>query len=66
MIDHSDESAIRRAAAALVAKLDTIHEDHRYQAVWTIAQAHNGSYEGPQYRDELEALRSLLTIAREP
>lgn len=66
MTDHSDESAIRKAAAALVAKLDAIHEDPRYQAVWIIAKVRNGSYEGPQYRDELEALRSLLTIARKP
>jgi hypothetical protein len=51
--------ALREAATALVRKIDRVHRDPRYEAVWCISQLHVGPYEGPQFKDELDALREL-------
>lgn len=57
--------AMVEAATALVAKLDAVHADPKYGAVWAIAQAHYGQYDGPKYEDELNTLRAALA-ARTP
>jgi hypothetical protein len=51
---------VREAAQRLVAKLDIVHDDPAYQSVWTLHQVHGGQYSGPQYAEELEALRLAL------
>lgn len=48
------------AAAALVARLDAVHADPRYQAVWAMYQIHGGQYTEPKYETELAALRDAL------
>lgn len=57
---------IRDRAAALVAKLDQVHADKRFEAVWDTAQAHLGPYTGPSYTAELNALDLALALAAEP
>lgn len=52
--------AATKAARALVARLDEVHEHPAYRAVWTIAQMHLGPYDGPTYVDALAALRTAL------
>ena len=50
-----------KAARALVEKLDAVHDDPAYRHVWATAQFHNGSYAGPKYAEELNALRAALS-----
>lgn len=49
------------AAKALLVKLDEVHADPRYQAVWTLARIHSAPYGGPTYTEEVAALRSALS-----
>ena len=51
---------VRETAQTLVNKLLLIHDDSRYQAVWSIAQVHHCPYSGPTYTQELAALRAAL------
>lgn len=53
--------AVEGAAKHLVDRLDAVHADARYAAVWHIAQMHVGPYLGPMYAAELNALRTALT-----
>lgn len=57
---------LRKALAALIARLDAVHVDSRYQSVWTIAQIHAGPYLGPTYVAELDAARAIVTQDRKP
>ncbi|HSE03749.1 MAG TPA: hypothetical protein VLK35_06295 [Methylomirabilota bacterium] len=52
---------LREAATALLVKLDAVHADGRYAAVWQISQMHVGPYDGPKYEVEMAALRAALT-----
>ncbi len=54
---------IVEAAEAMRKKLETIHEDSLYSAVWTSWQIHHGPYVGPQYAAEFDALRVALAAA---
>jgi hypothetical protein len=58
----SDEQAkaVRDACAALVKKLDEVHDDLNYKAVWYLYNAHGGTYRGPTYYDELNRAREAL------
>lgn len=60
----NSHEALVEALSALVEKLDLVHDDPRYEAVWTISQLHAGPYTGPQYDKELEAGRLALSLAR--
>lgn len=51
---------IEFAARALLARLDEIHADPRYQWVWQNSQIHGGPYTGPKYDAELKSLRRAL------
>ena len=44
----------------LVRKLDAIHEDPRYKAVWESFMLHGGRYTEPTYTEELERARAVL------
>ena len=55
-----ENERLREIFGALVAKMDLIHEDPKFIAVWQIAQAHYGQYTGPKYEDELNAARAAL------
>ena len=52
---------LTEAAQQLVQKLQRIHADPRYQAVWTIAVAHGVQYRGETYEAELNRLAELVT-----
>jgi hypothetical protein len=55
-----------RAAQALVDRLEFIHADPAYMAVWTSNHIHNGPYSGPQYKNELDDLKAALTAIATP
>ena len=55
---------ILSSAKKLVAKLDAVHADPKYRAVWTNAEIHGMRYSGPRYDDELESLREVLEISQ--
>lgn len=48
------------AAMSLLAKLDIIHNDPKYQGVWQMYHIHGLRYDGPKYDTELEVLRAAL------
>jgi hypothetical protein len=54
------DEEIRRKAKALVEKIEAIHADNRYRAVWEVAFVHGYKYDGPQYVEELSALKTAL------
>lgn len=56
--------SVLAAAQTFVAKLDLVHNDPRYIGVWSTFQLHCGPYSGPQYSDELGALREALEKAK--
>jgi hypothetical protein len=47
------------ALSELVAALDRVHADSRYQSVWTLFQIRGGQYKGPTYEKELEQARAV-------
>lgn len=53
---------LKPAAMALLQKLDAVHADSRYLAVWQSAQCHIGKYEGPTYTNELMQLEKALIL----
>jgi hypothetical protein len=50
----------------LVRKLDAVHEDERYKAVWTSYMLHGGRYTEPTYTEELDRARAYLAYVRSP
>ena len=56
--DH--ESAVLAAASALVAKLDAFIDDPSYRSMFVIAAIHGVQYTGPNFSDELKALKNVL------
>jgi hypothetical protein len=53
--------ALREAAQALSDRLEVVHNDDSYRAVWSLSHAHCGGYTGPRYDTELAELRRALT-----
>ncbi len=53
-------SEAREVVRTLVNRLDAVHADPTFMAVWEVAQAHRGVYLGPTYIHELLAARSWL------
>ena len=53
-------STLEAALRGLVDRLDIVHADSKYRAVWTLHMIHNGPYDGPKYKDELDAARKAL------
>ena len=47
----------------LVRRLDEIHDDPRYKAVWESFMLHGGRYTEPTYTEQLEAARAYLQRA---
>ena len=60
MEDPKDKVVV--AARSLVKKLELVHKDPRYQAVWSLWQGHcsGKSYSGPMYDGELKVLVEAL------
>lgn len=58
------QGELREAAQALSDKLDVIHNDPRYQGIWSLAMIHGTRYTGPNYEAELKALRAALHSVR--
>lgn len=57
----AERDRYREALAALVAKLDVVHADDRYQRVWIAARnVDHDDYRGPTYATELDAARAAL------
>jgi hypothetical protein len=54
----------RTALANLVAKIDAIHNDEQFKAVWVFYVIHGFSYQGPKYVDELSEARAVLARTR--
>jgi hypothetical protein len=54
------QQEIIEASTKLVRKLEAIHEDPKYQAVWQMYAIHGMTYSGPKYDKELIALKELL------
>lgn len=52
---------LEAAAVLLIHKLKVVHNDERYLGVWQCAQVHQGPYNGPQYEEELEGLKAVLS-----
>lgn len=52
--------SIETLARRLVEKMDLIHNDSAYRSVWFSAPLHQGPYTGPQYVEEINALREAL------
>lgn len=50
----------REALGNLIKKLDHVHDSEAYLAHWMAGHVHIGPYQGPTYKDELEAARALL------
>lgn len=53
------------AAEALVARLEYIHNDLAYQAVWILFQNHVGPYRGPKYSEEFAVAKAAIASARQ-
>lgn len=51
---------VTEALRNLVARLDEVHADKRYESVWAVSQLHVGPYSGPTYTDALNAARAAL------
>jgi hypothetical protein len=62
----AERDRLRETAQALVTKLQIVHDDTRYMGVWQLSQAHFGKYTGPDYVDELAALRAALAGEEKP
>jgi len=56
--------SLYRYARLFVEKLNVIHEDSDFQAVWSLAQSHGG-YKGPQYADEFKKLSEAVKAIEE-
>ena len=52
-------------AAALCARLDLIHKNPQYKAVWDSARVHGATHDGqPTYEHELKALKAAVEVMR--
>ena len=56
----ADNARMVIAALGLVARMDFIHNDAEFQAIWVMAGNRGTPYKGPTYKDELEALRKAV------
>jgi hypothetical protein len=56
--------SVEAAARALIGKLDLIGRNESYRGVLLMALAHGYAYTGPNYTEELEALRRELQHPR--
>lgn len=54
-------AATRKALEKLVNRLEFVHADEKYKAVWTYAHIHRMPYDGPKYEDELNAAKESLS-----
>lgn len=57
-MDREEVLAIK--ARRLVDRLEYVHSDSQYQAVWLCYQSRGWEYKGPQYTEELDDLKRLL------
>lgn len=48
------------ALSRLVRKLEEVHEDPRYKAVWESFMIHGGKYTEPTYTEEFESAKKML------
>jgi hypothetical protein len=53
------------ALRGLVDRLDDVHIDPAYKAVWEIHQLHAGPYAGPTYVADLEKARAAAAAVEE-
>lgn len=52
---------VAEAARKLLLRLEVVHSDPDYQAVWALSQLHGGQYAGPTYTEEKAALDTALS-----
>lgn len=52
--------AVCEAADTLTKKLQSIHDDPKYMAVWHLFASHGFTYDGPTFTNELESLEKEL------
>lgn len=55
-----ERDAIKLVLKNLVDQIDSVHNDSRYQSVWMMYNIHGGIYNGPFYKDEMEAAKDIL------
>lgn len=53
-------AGVLRRARELVKKIEEVHASEEHYRVWATAQMHLGSYKGPTYKAELDALKKAL------
>ena len=59
---HGALGRVTVALTNLVNRLEFVHNDPRYRAVWRLFATHSvGGYRGPKYKDELDAAKAALT-----
>lgn len=51
----------KKALEELVVRLEEVHEDPRYEAVWISYQTHGGRYTEPTYTKQLASAKALLS-----
>lgn len=51
---------LSEAAEKMIAKLDMMHHDPQYMAVWQNYLIHGGKYSGPNYSQEFKELKAAL------
>jgi uncharacterized protein YhaN len=56
----ASDAKLREALQSLCDRLDKVHDDPNYAAVWRVSQIHIGQYTGPTYWNELAAARAAL------
>jgi len=56
----AENARLRAALDGLVEKLDEVHADRQYQAVWQCSRLRYGQYTGPTYTEELAKAKAAL------
>ena len=61
-----EANIVRKALSGLVERLDVVHNDPRFQGIWTFLMVHGQMYDGPTYKDALDSARAVLIERSEP
>ena len=56
----AEVARLRAALDGLVEKLNEVHADRQYQAVWQCSRLRYGQYTGPTYTEELAKAKAAL------
>lgn len=58
-VAEAERDAIRRKTDALLGKLDAIEANESFQGIWPYLHVHGYTYTGPNWKDEVAAIRAL-------